>query len=257
MNILFRPILFMALVLSPSGVLAQAEGLSSLSALVARNPKVALYRGDFHATITSDLDATSSCSFTLTTGMATSGRTSTESHTVDLRKYSPTPTVVKWDDAEIWSVRIYTASGRDETPIVRNNVDEGRKGNLVELVFGSEPPARRAATALKSAIIACGGKRTGAAVTAAEKQGALDPQGLRMLPECKRMVSAMLKLPSSAEFPPARSLTFLRDEDKGTLSILGDVEGANSLGGRIKKHFACTFEKAGDAWVPNGRPLIY
>jgi hypothetical protein len=43
---------------------------------------------------------------------------------------------------------------------------------------------------------------------------------------------------------------------KGEVTVSGGVAGTNRLGGRVTNTFFCTFERSGDAWIPQGAPLI-
>jgi hypothetical protein len=230
--------------------------LKAFEELVVRNPKAASY-GSIAFTEEMRIEEMDSCSIRMVTISQMGSSDETLSLDVDLRKYSPEVAVKKWNDDELWSVRGYTSSGKDETHLARtgsNPIDGYR--NFFELVFGREVTANQARSLLSEAISRCGGRASLAATAASKKQNEVSPEAVELYPGCQKMVSAQLRAPTTATFPAVASLSVTKDEKEGTLSLSGYVTGENGFGASVTKLFICNYEKAGDSWVPSGRPLI-
>jgi hypothetical protein len=234
-----------------------SNALKAFEQLVIRNPRAASY-GDMSFTEELRIEEVDSCSIKMVTISDFGGRShETLSLDVDLNKYSPAIAIKKWDSDELWSVKGYTSSGKDETHLVRTGtypIDGYR--NFFELVFGREAVAHQAAGLLKEAIAKCGGKETLAATAASKKQNEASPEAVELYPSCQKMVSSQLRSPNTAAFADVGSLLVVKDEKEGTLSLSGKVTGQNAYGGSVTSTFICQYERAGDSWVPSGRPII-
>jgi hypothetical protein len=182
---------------------------------------------------------------------------------LDLSLATPVVRVVPSEKYMAASLYLDTSSG--ETDFVGTRFNPPPTGPVTgrnswhELSFPSEDVARSAGRLAEAAIRACGGRpRSAQADAAAREREAVrtgnDPETNRLKEQCRRMVRAQLSAPDAAQFTADADWVTLRSEEEVTVS--GAVTGTNRLGGRVTNTFFCTFERSGDAWIPQGAPLI-
>ena len=240
---------------------------ATVAAIVARvnaNGIVASYSGSISMRVTTQLAQAGACQFSVRREsqipeMAESN--SADSILVDLSRYAPTPYVHRWAKDEIWEVELRTWSGSAETTgIGRTGANAARPvaRNRIDFNFHNEQTARDVATMLSRAIAQCGGREMTpqARVAMAEERG-IDPLTMQAKSVCRSTVQSQLKVPSTARFESDSSMLVMRDSTGNTLTVMGEVGAQNGFGAMVTSHFACRFTRAGDAWVPANRPLIY
>lgn len=246
---------------------APATPTATIAAIVARanaNSVVASYSGSISMRVTTQLTQAGACQFSLRRESQVPEMpqgNSSDSILVDLSHLTLVPYVHKWATSEIWEVELRTWSGANEItgsgrtganlvrPITRNRVDFN---------FHSEQTARDVAAMLSRAISQCGGREMTprARAAMAEEQG-IDPVTMQAKSMCRSTVQSQLRAPATARFESDSSMLVMRDSARSTLTVMGEVQAQNGFGGLVTNHFACRFTRAGDAWVPADRPLIY
>jgi hypothetical protein len=184
---------------------------------------------------------------------------------LDLSLATPVVRVVPSDKYMAASLYLDTSSGENDFVGTRFNPPPtgpvtGRN-SWHELSFPTEELARSAARLAEAAIRACGGRpRNAQADAAAREREAVrtgnDPETNRLKEQCRRMVRTRLSAPEEAQFTADADWLTLRSEEKGEVTVSGEVTGTNRAGGRVTNTFFCTFERSGDAWIPQGAPLI-
>lgn len=260
----FGPLILAAL-LTGSPARAQAGAAAdAFAAFANRNNTTVYVAGSTMMRVVGEIRP-AGCSLDVRKTIETGGEVTREEMALNLANATPTIRLETSRRSANTSIYIETSSGSEDFTLLRHNPGESTPRRIpaswVEFPFPDSAVAARAMALAAAAVRECGGTpRTQAANAEAtaqhERASGTDEESMRLRTQCERLVRGQLVSGDDATFP-SDGIVVLRNEERGTISITGDVVGVNRLGGRVRNTYLCDFERSGDSWIPKGRPILF
>lgn len=269
-----KAVCLLAAVLWASPVYGQVPAVDGLKTVVERYGKTASTRDNFTMTYEAAVLSTDGCNVLVGSVSDNAIELDSTQTMLALSRMTPVVTLDPWKGDHIVGVLIATADGQASIALKNDtkgkNPLTGDRHNVSHqsdyaIPVGNTSAAEAVRSAFAAAITACGGRPSSPLVIAQRDSAARatdasvvadagqDSLGKALTQLCQGSVRGTLKAPSSAVF--AEKVMVLGDSTGRT--VLGDVEGMNGFGGRVKKAYMCTYKPFGDSWIPKSPASVF